>query len=239
MSPLRSATRDLELALLARHRFVIGVDEVGRGALAGPVSVGVCIVDRECGDVPEGLTDSKLLLAARREAMVEQVAAWSCARAVGHASPAEIDAHGIIAALRLAALRALAVAADTLGGEAACAAKSAIILDGSHNWLLPEPDLFSSDETIWHDAHLTVQVKADRDCAVVAAASVIAKVERDRIMSELADPGYGFAAHKGYACAAHREAIARLGASDEHRRSWRLLPEQADATVPPMANTSA
>lgn len=225
MSQLRSATRDLETELLAGARWVIGIDEVGRGALAGPVSVGVCIVDADTKRPPEGLTDSKLLTPTRREAMVAELASWGAARAVGHASPAEIDAVGIIAALRLAALRALAVAAQGLGGEDACAAACAIILDGSHNWLVPTLDLFTPTEThAWCHAPVTMQVKADQQCAVVAAASVLAKVERDRIMVEYPDPGYGFAAHKGYAAAVHREALQRLGPSDFHRRSWRLLP---------------
>lgn len=223
------ATRELELTLLDGRRFVAGMDEVGRGALAGPVSVGVAIVDANCAEPPAGLTDSKLLSSTRRVGLCEPLRQWACASGVGHASPAEIDAHGIVIALRLAGQRALLQALD----HAVLPLPDLIILDGVHDWLTePADDLFAAlsdapaDEQWRAGGHVTppvqMQVKADMSCAVVAAASVLAKVERDALMVAQEDPGYGWASNKGYASAAHVEGLRRLGASVFHRRSWKL-----------------
>ena len=231
------------------------MDEVGRGSLAGPVTVGLAVVDRETSDAfPQRLADSKQLTPRRREALVEPCRAWVLDWAVAHAAPAEIDALGIVGALRLAGRRALArmAARDHLPG--------AIILDGRADWLTePEPDLLDalgaqisagpvepvavpvepveSVESIGEARHsigdesvlparltpaVRMEVKGDARCAVVAAASILAKVERDALMSALPDPGYDWASNKGYASASHVEALARLGASDQHRRSWNL-----------------
>lgn len=203
-----SPTRDLESRLLGRHSCVIGIDEVGRGALAGPVCVGVAVVTGATGPHPDGLRDSKLMAASARETMVPLVSEWVTAHAVGSASPREIDEVGIVAALRLAALRALArvtFEADAVG-----------ILDGTHNWLAA--DLLDPCPL----TRVEVRAKADATCAVVAAASVVAKVYRDTLMTELPDPGYGFAAHKGYGAPAHIAALRTLGPSALHRKSWRL-----------------
>ena len=209
-------TLDVEQPLLATHRLVAGIDEVGRGALGGPVSVGVAVIDATVAPFPVGLADSKLLTAARREALAPQVRAWAVGHAVGHASAAEIDEHGIVDALRIAALRALA-ALDMV--------PDIVILDGSHDWLTREVDLFTAGADVVSTPPVIMKVKADQTCAVVAAASVLAKVERDAIMVQLdaQHPGYGFAGHKGYGSATHREAIATLGPSPVHRVSWRLL----------------
>ena len=231
------------------------MDEVGRGSLAGPVTVGLAVVDRGTSDAfPQGLADSKQLTPRRREALVEPCRAWVLDWAVAHAAPAEIDALGIVGALRLAGRRALArmAARDHLPG--------AIILDGRADWLTePEPHLLDalgaqisagpvepvavpvepveSVESIGEARHsigdesvlparltpaVRMEVKGDARCAVVAAASILAKVERDALMSALPDPGYDWASNKGYASASHVEALARLGASDQHRRSWNL-----------------
>lgn len=223
MAAALSPDRELEKELLGRYELVAGMDEVGRGALAGPVSVGVAVVSRATSDdIPEGLRDSKLLSAVRRWALVEPCRSWVEASAVGHASPAEVDELGILGALRLAGLRALAQVCE------AGFMPSAIILDGRDNWLISGDSLFAA---VLSDAEpqlpgplppVTMQVKADATCAVVSAASVLAKVERDAMMESLEDPGYGWASNKGYASAAHVEGLARLGASDQHRRSWRL-----------------
>ena len=228
------------------------MDEVGRGSLAGPVTVGLAVVDRGTSDAfPQGLADSKQLTPRRREALVEPCRAWVLDWAVAHAAPGEIDALGIVGALRLAGRRALArmAARDHLPG--------AIILDGRADWLTePEPDLLDAlgaqpsavpvepvavsvesvesigearqsigDESVL-SARFTpavrMEVKGDARCAIVAAASILAKVERDALMSALPDPGYDWASNMGYASAAHVEALARLGASDQHRRSWNL-----------------
>ena len=247
--------RGVEDELLRHHELVGGMDEVGRGSLAGPVTVGLAVVDRGTSDAfPQGLADSKQLTPRRREALVEPCRAWVLDWAVAHAAPGEIDALGIVGALRLAGRRALArmAARDHLPG--------AIILDGRADWLTePEPDLLDalgaqisagpvepvavpvepveSVESIGEARHsigdesvlparltpaVRMEVKGDARCAVVAAASILAKVERDALMSALPDPGYDWASNKGYASAAHVEALARLGASDQHRRSWNL-----------------
>ena len=214
--------RSLEKALLETYDYVGGLDEVGRGALAGPVSVGLAIVARRTDDdFPEGLADSKQLTARARTGLVEPVRGWLVDHAVAHASPAEIDEHGIIGALRMAGLRALQQVADR--GHA----PGVIILDGVADWLTalegthapkdsPEPAEVPSTPPV------RMEVKADARCAVVAAASVLAKVERDRLMADLDDPGYGWASNKGYASPAHVRGITALGASDQHRRSWHL-----------------
>ena len=209
-------TLELERTLIASGaRHVVGIDEVGRGALAGPVSVGAVVVDASVGEFPVGLTDSKALTPAARDRLAPLLGSWCLAWAVGHAEAHEIDELCIIGALRLAALRALAALA--VQGDA-------VILDGSHDWLSRGDDLFSTDAAT---PPVTMRVKADLTCASVAAASVLAKVERDRRMIDLEErlPGYGFAGHKGYGSAMHRQAIATLGASPEHRRTWRLLPD--------------
>ena len=185
------------------HR-VIGIDEVGRGSLAGPVTVGAAIVGPGTPTAPKGLRDSKDLSAQRREALEPKISRWAQASAVGHAEPAEIDALGMTAALALAARRAL----EQLDGSAA-----EVILDGSHNWL---------DEVA--PGPVTMRVKADRHCSSVAAASVLAKVARDRIMCGLsaADDRYQWASNKGYAAPEHLAALAAHGPSPHHRLSWQL-----------------
>lgn len=201
-----------------------GLDEVGRGALAGPVSVGLVVVAEHTRTAPAGVRDSKLLAPAARERLEPRLRRWGLARAVGHASPAEIDEVGILAALRLAARRALAVVTD-----AGCA-PDVLLLDGSHDWFTDPArvglfaELSGGDEA---PIPVVTRVKADMRCASVAAASVIAKVERDAMMRELAAGDaslehYGFAVNKGYSAPAHLDALRLHGPSVHHRRSWRL-----------------
>ena len=101
-----------------------------------------------------------------------------------------------------------------------------VLLDGSHNWLSAPDDLFGlvdgPEDPFGRELPVHMQVKADASCAVVAAASVLAKVARDHLMQEIDDPGYGWASNKGYGSAAHARAIAELGVSDQHRRSWKM-----------------
>ncbi len=199
-------TMDVEHGLFrSGARTVVGMDEVGRGALAGPVVVGVVMVDARTGPAPEGLADSKLLTPRRREAMVPVIEAWCAARALGEASAEEIDRIGIMAALGLAGSRALAA----LGSP-----PDVVVLDGTTSFLLEEGD----------GPRVVLRAKADRDVACVAAASVLAKVARDALMVRLdgLHPSYGWAGNKGYGSAGHTEAIARFGATDLHRRSWNL-----------------
>jgi ribonuclease HII len=228
--------REERRLLRAGHQLVAAIDEVGRGALAGPVTVGVVVVDAGTGSAPAGVRDSKLLTPQARRALVPRLQRWAPMYAVGHASAPEIDRIGIIAALRLAACRAL----GSLPVRPDCA-----LLDGSHNWLsLPvvarsseEPALFELDliadpptrsvaevraEIV--PATVVTQVKADLRCAAVAAASVLAKVERDAIMVQLAEryPAYGWHLNKGYSAPEHISALRRIGPSDLHRISWNL-----------------
>ena len=203
------------------HRVLAGMDEVGRGALAGPVTVGVVVIDEGCRTVPQGVKDSKLLAPPARERMVPRLERWAGAHAVGHASPAEIDDVGIIAALRLAGCRALAATGIR---------PDLVILDGNHDWLTAPEDVgllaFAHEDDV-PTPPVTTMIKADVKCSSVAAASVLAKVTRDRIMVDLAthDDGYaeyGWVENKGYAAPEHMDALRRLGPCELHRRSWRL-----------------
>ncbi|WP_456826615.1 ribonuclease HII [Cellulomonas sp. P5_E12] len=202
-------------------RLLAGMDEVGRGSLAGPVSVGVVVVDVTTRSAPKGVADSKLLAPAARTRLLPALNRWGLARAVGHASADEIDEIGIIAALRLAGTRALATIAVTIGPV------DVVLLDGSHDWLSSpaQPDLFTVDDVSEVPApRVHMRVKADRTCASVAAASVLAKCERDALMVALAaeHPAYRWDENKGYASPEHIAALRELGPSVLHRRSWRL-----------------
>jgi len=203
-------------------RLLAGVDEVGRGALAGPVSVGIAVVDLERQKPLAGVRDSKLLSPAERERLAPLVRRWSVASAVGHASAGEIDSLGIIAALRLAGTRAWnSILREGIIPEA-------VLLDGSHNWLSPADQLSLFDQPVLEapcDAPVHTKVKADMQCLSVAAASVIAKVERDFMMRGLHTeyPDFGWDINKGYATAAHRNVLRAAGPTPYHRVSWRLL----------------
>lgn len=218
-------TLDYEKRFLPRGaRFLAGVDEVGRGALAGPVSVGIAVVDLQNMELLADVRDSKLLKAADRERLDPLVRAWSAASAVGHASAREIDELGIMGALRTAGNRAWF---EILGTGIT---PDVVLLDGSHNWLSPatQPSLF--DEVVVDpgcDAPVHTLVKADMQCLSVAAASVLAKVARDAAMQalHLEFPAFGWDVNKGYGTAAHREAIRGCGPSPYHRVSWNLLTE--------------
>ena len=198
------------------------MDEVGRGALAGPVSIGVVVVTDGIGRVPLGLRDSKLLTPAARELLVSPIRRWVVEWAVGHASAAEIDRYGIMAALRTAGRRALA---------ALSAPVDAVLLDGNHDYLntpaqtalFDEPDV-PPDVAAAPRVPVHLRIKADLHCAAVAGASVLAKTERDGMMVGFGGdfPAYGWAVNKGYATPDHLAAIAELGPSELHRRSWRL-----------------
>lgn len=209
----------LERELLASYPLIIACDEVGRGALAGPVAVGAVVVDAACcaAGIPEGLRDSKLVPAASRGRVADRARAWVRNGAVGWADAAEVDERGIIGALGAAALRAIAAVrlADSAG-------PAIVLLDGNHDYLTPAG----------LDLPVRTVIKGDRDCASLAAASVLAKVARDAHMAELARdaPAYGWEANKGYASAAHRDALHAHGVSAYHRQSWALLP--ADPAPP-------
>jgi ribonuclease HII len=196
---------------------VIGVDEVGRGAIAGVVAVGVCAILPSVDAPPPGLRDSKLLSPARRAVVEPLVHAWAAAVAVGEAGPDEIDAHGIVAALGMAARRGLI----TLHEAGIDVAASTVLLDGSHDWLTP---------ALSSPPRIITRVKADRDCASVAGASVVAKQYRDALM--VADherwPVYGWSGNKGYGSADHLAAVAAHGPSPRHRLTWLRGPSLLD-----------
>ena len=190
------------------HRVLAGMDEVGRGALAGPVTVGVVLIDESCRSAPTGVKDSKLLTPAARVAMVPRIRRWAMAYAVGHASPARDrrDRHhrracGWPVAARLARDRRV---------------PDLVILDGNHDWLTApdEVGLFAfTPTTAPVTPPVTTMIKADLKCSSVAAASVLAKVERDGMMVDLAPehPAYGWDENKGYAAPEHLAALEAFG----------------------------
>jgi ribonuclease HII len=217
----------------AGHRLIAGMDEVGRGALAGPVSVGVVVIDEVCRSAPVGVKDSKLLSPQVRERLVPRIQAWATASAVGHASPAEIDQYGIMVALRLAGMRALTALSRR------SVIPDLVILDGNYDWLTDPQRVgllgFVEHDHDWPASPITAtgltpcppvrtMVKADMFCSSVAAASVLAKVERDAMMVALAAtvPGYAWELNKGYSAPEHFAALESSGPSVHHRRSWRL-----------------
>ena len=218
MSSKTYPSLSLENELWARGtRFVIGMDEVGRGAIAGPVAVGVALLDRQAanskGPWPAKLCDSKLISEKVRNEIFGPVTEWVSASAVGMVSAAEIDAHGIVKALAAAGSNALEqMLQDQSLRQEIIRDGAVILLDGSHNWLGAKAS----------GIEVLVRTKADRDCVSVAAASVVAKVERDNLMIALAKrvQGYGLEGHKGYASASHIAAVRALGPSPEHRVTW-------------------
>ena len=205
----------LERRLLRERPIVIACDEVGRGALAGPVAVGATAVDagRARKRIPQGLRDSKLVPEARRADVAARAADWVSASGVGWASAAEVDEVGIMRALGLAAIRALA----DLRAHGIELEEGIVILDGNYDYITAAGATGLTGQPV---------IKADRDCASAAAASVIAKVARDAVMTGLHDdlPEYQWARNKGYASAEHRLAIDEHGLSPHHRASWAIAP---------------
>jgi ribonuclease HII len=201
---------------LGSFRYVIGIDEVGRGAVAGPVAVGAFVLDLktlDVGKIPTKLQDSKLMTEKSRESVYEELVTWSPGFEVGMVESKDIDTHGIVAALSQSAVRALKQLAEIEEIKQALADNQVhILLDGTHNWL----------ENVVSRIPVTVRAKADRDCFSVAAAACIAKVTRDRLMVELSKeyPMYQLDGHKGYASASHIDALRLHGPSEIHRVSW-------------------
>ncbi|MFZ0667451.1 MAG: ribonuclease HII [Acidimicrobiales bacterium] len=249
----------------AGHQIVAGMDEVGRGAWAGPLSVGVAVMTNGVRRVPTGLRDSKQLAEPVRENMFDRVGKWCGAWAVGHSSPLECDALGMTKALRLAARRAF----WALPPEAF---PDAVVLDGSFDFLSPRKngaddrpvddcgeDAFVQGEMITDDPRITdsrvadlvsmlgddpvyrelthvelpdgrrpqvkTVIKGDDLCASVAAASVLAKVTRDRLMRGDAGnyPAFDFEQNKGYPSPSHKMALRGYGLTAIHRRTWAFV----------------
>jgi ribonuclease HII len=189
---------NLERSLWAEGReVVVGVDEVGRGAWAGPISVGAAVLppDKRVYKV----RDSKQLFEFERERIYDRLASWCRAWAVGHASQEECDTLGMSAAQKLAARRAI----DGLGVE-----PDEILIDGTWDFA--------------GDGRARRVVKGDATCLSIATASILAKVTRDRIMRAEAPnfPMYDFEFNKGYPCPRHKTALQAWGPSAIHRRTW-------------------
>lgn len=184
----------------AGHQVVVGVDEVGRGSWAGPLSVGAAVVPRDSRVYK--IRDSKMLTEQEREALFERVADWCTAWAVGHATPGECDELGMSAAQRLAAHRAIAGLGLT---------PDQVLIDG--NW-----DFVGRGNS-------TRIVKGDATSVSISAASILAKVTRDRLMREEAEhyPAFNFDENKGYPCPVHKAALQAWGPSTIHRRSWAFM----------------
>ncbi len=185
---------------------VAGVDEAGRGPLAGPVVAAAVVLDPE--NPIQGLADSKKLSARQREALLSEILEKARAVALAAAGPREIERINILQA----SLRAMAIAAEGLG-----LAPAHVLVDGNRKipTALPQTPL----------------VKGDSRCACIAAASVVAKVYRDRVMARMDGrfPGYGFGRHKGYPTRDHLAALARHGPCRIHRRTFRGVPVVAGA----------
>jgi ribonuclease HII len=214
---------ELERQLMAEGaRTVAGLDEVGRGAWAGPVSVGVVLLDRSCGPAPAGIRDSKLLSATRRRVLEPEIRRWSLGAAVGSATHAECDQLGMRGAVALACSRAL----DELE-----VIPDAVIVDGPLDLLAGGSegfvDLVASHR--WRQTPPRVEpvIKADQRCLSVAAASVVAKVARDAEMRSLAEsfPAFDFHSNVGYPAPVHRRALLGYGLTSIHRRSWSYVDD--------------
>lgn len=228
--PVITPTLERERDQLARYPGILAcVDEVGRGSIAGPVCVGISLLTPYALEkgYPQGVRDSKMLSASARERLAPQCRQW-LPIGVGYGSVEEIDRDGIIVGLQWAACRALEAAMEEarrqpqlLGlADGEDCAPASILLDGTHNWweggMLFGPPLL--------DVPVETMRKGDANCAGIAAASVVAKVERDHLMEELAQafPDYGWEANKGYASAQHTAALAAHGVTVHHRTSWHL-----------------
>ncbi|MGH1493430.1 MAG: ribonuclease HII [Acidimicrobiales bacterium] len=197
----------------AGHETVVGIDEVGRGSWAGPLTIGAVVVPKDRRLYK--LRDSKQLTEPEREALFERITEWCAAWSVGHASHAECDRLGMSAAQKLAAARAI----EGLGMPV-----DAVLLDG--NW-----------DFVGHPVTRKL-VKGDAKCLSIAAASILAKVVRDRHMRSQAElfPWFNFESNKGYPCPLHRTALQGYGPTTIHRRSWVFmdsLPWTGSRRLPP------
>jgi ribonuclease HII len=186
-------------------QYIAGLDEAGRGALAGPVSVGAVILPNDkmlLSSTLAGARDSKQMTPRARETLAIQIKDIAVAWAVGFATPEEIDMQGIVRAIRLAAIRAL---------HQFTIAPQYLLTD----FRLELPQL---------DISQTSLIKGDTRCLSIACASILAKTERDALMRELDSqyPAYGLAKHKGYGTQAHRSVMKRVGLSKIHRRSFHV-----------------
>ena len=219
----------------AGARVVVGLDEVGRGAWAGPLVVGAAALSVDGTGVafPVGVRDSKQLRPAERERLFDPIAAACADWAVGSASAAECDELGMSAAQRLAAARALGALAQR---------PDAVLLDGRWDFVSQVPGSADAPAADGFAGPVRAVVGGDGCCVSVAAASILAKVRRDRWMTEAAAcyPTYDFDRNKGYPCPRHCAALAAWGPSAIHRRTWGFMdhlpsrpPDNVGAPTPP------
>lgn len=183
---------------------VVGIDEVGRGAWAGPLTVGAVVIPRDRRIYR--IRESKQLSPARREALFDRVVEWVDAWGIGHATPQECDDLGMSEAQRVACRRAI----EALGVE-----PDAAVVDGKWDF-------------VGHP-HTTMIVRGDATCLSIAAASIVAKVTRDRMMRAEAEhfPPFAFDQNKGYPCPRHKRALQGYGPTSIHRRSWAFMDDLA------------
>lgn len=199
---------------------IIGIDEVGKGSWAGPLVIGIAMLSDDVifSDEPAlalgGVRDSKQLIEAKREAMFDEVAAKCFRWSTGLATAIECDELGMVAAQRLATTRGFAALGLSISANADAAVVDAAVVDGRWDFVSP------------HARKVLLEVKADVNCVSVAAASVLAKVTRDRMMREFANdyPQWHFDTNKGYPCPKHRAALQGYGPSAIHRTSWAFMP---------------
>jgi ribonuclease HII len=216
----RSPNARLEKSLSAEgFETVAGLDEVGRGAWAGPVSVGVVVVPAGV-TAPRGIRDSKLLTEERREELFPAITRWCTAWAVGHAAPVECDRLGMTAALRLAARRALW---DLVP------APQIVAMDGPFDYISDPVEAGPAEVSTAGLPEVRTVVKGDLTCVSIAAASIVAKVTRDRLMRSMSAsfPAFDFDRNKGYPSPVHRTALAGFGLTSLHRRSWSYVDDLA------------
>lgn len=213
----------LEKEAFKSFDFVLGADEVGRGCAAGAVYVGVCRLDALPSSFPEGVKDSKLLTPKKRMKLKRAIEEWVSDWAVGSCTNEEIDKMGITFSLGLALERALLNMKEISG-------KGLLILDGNFDYL----SYSRSSLHLPQKPRVEVKcvIKGDRKSALCAAASILAKLDRDELMENLSKlenyKGYKWKKNKGYPTREHIEAMRRLGLSPLHRKTWKIkgLKEQ-------------
>jgi ribonuclease HII len=202
---------------------VAGVDEVGRGSWAGPLTVAAVVADPDRRIYK--VRDSKMLTAAERETLHGRIRAWARAVSVGHATVDECTELGMADAQRLAARRAV----DGLGLEV-----DHVLVDGKWDFLAPPGGSEEGDTERHSGPGVTTIVRGDASSLSIAAASVVAKVTRDRLMVAAAEryPAYWFASNKGYPCPRHIAALAAWGPCAIHRRRWVFMDDLRWSGVP-------
>lgn len=231
---LSAPTREFEIDLLnTGFDYLIGVDEAGRGCLAGPVAAAAVLYSRT-QNIPSGINDSKKLSSARRESLLTEIQATALGYGIGFSTCSEIDRWNILEATALANLRAVeALLGDLYKKAMALTGQKVCFLFDGNLPFLPKMRRYLAENEMSADFPFARRlfsealseksfVKGDSLSLSIASASILAKVSRDRYMTKLEAslPGYAFAVHKGYFTALHREKLLALGASAEHRQSF-------------------